>query len=235
MPHKAHVIGVLLCIVVAACGDSNPPPSTALPPIVTPISPTPPVPTQGFTLSGIAKEAWIDTGLPGTTVSIATGPSRGTTIADAEGRYVLANLTPGIYGVTFSRPAPYGSTTYSPVNVFADATFNGAVSLTGHFPVTAANLEGYWVAQGPYPYEPCRILIFQNGRTLQGWFKDGRDYSTSMSGTYAGDAVSIAVGIPGITIEGRVEDERCIRAVIKNEALGGTFPVSISRGGSCAR
>ena len=38
-----------------------------------------------------------------------------------------------------------------------------------------------------------------------------------------------------LTIEGRVEDDRCIQAVIKNEALGGNFPIAIARGGRCGR
>jgi hypothetical protein len=181
------------------------------------------------------KEAWIDTGLPGATVTIASGPSVGSTVTNDHGGYTLSNLLPGIYRVTFSKGAPYGPVTYGPVNVFADAEFSGALSLTGGFPVTAANLQGYWVAQGRYANEPCWILLVQNGTRLEGWYKDRRDYSTSMSGTYTDGTVSIAVGTSGLTIEGRVEDERCIRAVIKNEALGGNFPVAITRGGSCSR
>jgi len=186
-------------------------------------------------LSGTVKEAWIDTGLPGATVTIASGPTPGSTLTNEQGRYTLPDLLPGIYRVTFSKGAPYGSVTYGPVSVFADAQFSGALSLTGGFPVTAANLQGYWVAQGPYANEPCWILLIQNGTKLEGWYKDRRDYSTSMSGTYTGGAIFIQVGTSGLTIEGRVEDERCIRAVIKNEALGGNFPVAISRGGSCSR
>jgi hypothetical protein len=56
-----------------------------------------------------------------------------------------------------------------------------------------------------------------------------------MSGSRTGDSVVLNVASAGLTIEGRVEDERCIRAVIKNEALGGNFPVALSRGGSCSR
>ena len=207
------------------------------PPVTTPTTPTPPVPVTTYTLSGVVKEAWIDTGLPGATVTIAAGPSRGSTATDGQGRYTLTNLLPGVYSVTFSKPAPYGSATYAPVNVFADATFSGGLSLTGGFPVTAANLQGYWVGQGPYPNEPCWILIFQKGSNLDGWYKDGRDYSTAVSGKYEGDSVTMRVdlGDRALTIQGRVEDARCIRAVIKNEALGGNFPITISRGGDCSR
>jgi hypothetical protein len=229
-----HVILVLVAIASSACGNTAAPASSTPAPI-TPTTPTPlPLPTR-YTLSGTVKEAWIGTGLPGATVTIATGPSSGSAITNEHGAYTLSNLVPGIYRVTFSKAAPYGSVTYGPVNVFADAEFSGALSLTGEFPVTAANLQGYWVAQGPYANEPGWILLIQNGTRLEGWYKDRRDYSTSMSGTYSGGAVAIAVGTSGLTIEGRVEDERCIRAVIKNEALGGNFPVMISRGGSCSR
>ena len=168
-------------------------------------------------------------------VAIASGPSSGSSTTDAQGRYTLSNLLPGVYSVTFSKPAPYGSVTYSPVNVFADATLSSALSLSyGPSAITTANIQGYWVAQGPYPNEPCWILLFQNGTRLEGWYKDRRDYSTVMSGTFTGSAVSIDVGTAGLTFEGRVEDARCIRGFIKNEALGGNFPVNLSRGGSCA-
>jgi hypothetical protein len=234
MRHLVPVFVVLAAMTLTGCGESTEPRSV-MPPPTTPTTPTP-QPLTTYTLSGVVKEAWIDTGLPGATVTIATGPSRGTAMTDAQGRYTLPNLLPGVYSVTFSKSLPYGSITYGPVNVpAADASFSGALSLTGGFPVTAANLQGYWVAQGPYPYEPCWILLFQNGTRLEGWYKDGRDYSTAMSGSRAGDAVSIDVGVSGLRIEGRVEDERCIRGFIRNDALGGNFPVAISRGGSCAR
>ena len=233
MRHLAHVLIVLAAVTLARCGEPLPSPATT-PPITTPTTPTP-HPSATYTLSGVVKEAWIDTGLPGATVTIASGPSRGSTTTDALGRYTLPNLMPGSYSVTFSKPLPYGSVTYAPLSVVADASFSGSLSLTGGFPVTSANLQGYWVAQGPYPYEPCWILIFQNGTRLEGWYKDGRDYSTAMSGSRTGDAVSIDVGVSGLRIEGRVEDERCIRGFIRNDALGGNFPVAISRGGSCSR
>jgi hypothetical protein len=233
MRRIAHIIVVLGSIAAASCG--GPAQSGSAAPSLTPPTTLPPrSPVSTYTLSGTVREAWIDTGLPGATVSIATGPSRGSTVTNEQGRYTLTDLLPGVYSVTFSRPAPYGAITYSPVNVFADTAFSGGLSLSSGLPTTAS-LQGYWVAQGPYPNEPCWIVIFQNGKLLQGWYRDQRDYSTSMSGTYDGDAVFIRVGTSGLTIEGHVEDARCIRAVIKNEALGGNFPVAISRGGDCSR
>ncbi len=232
MRRIAQIVIVLGSIAAGSCGGPAGS-GSATPPLTTPTTLPASLPVT-YTLAGMVKEAWIDRGLPGATVSIASGPTRGSTITNEEGRYTLSNLPPGVYSVTFSKPAPYGSVTYSPVNVFADAAFSGALSLTGGFPVTTASLQGYWVAQGPYPNEPCWILLFQSGTKLEGWYKDGRDYSTSMSGTYTGDAVFLDVGASGLTIEGRVEDARCIRAVIKNEALGGNFPVMISRGGTCS-
>ena len=235
MRRLAHIIIVLACVASSRCGGPSQPPFTPPTPVVPPTAPAP-QPTQTFSLSGLVKEAWIDTGLPGATVTIATGPSRGSTTTDEQGRYALTNLVPGVYSVTFSKPAPYGSVTYGPVNVSGNATFSGSLSLSGGFPVTAASLQGYWVLQGPYPHEPGWLLVIQKGTTLEGWYKDRRDYSTAVKGTYMGTAVQIQVdlGTSALTLEGRVEDARCIRGVIKNEALGGNFPIVISRGGACA-
>jgi len=233
---RASALILLLGVAAAAgsCGGSaDSGRITSLPTVPTIVIPPPLSPVATYTLSGLAKEAWIDTGLPGAAVSIASGPAFGTAVTDQAGRYVLSNLPAGSYTVRFSKPAPYGSVTYGPITVTGDTTFNGSVSLTGTFPVTAANLQGYWVAQGPYPNQPAWILILQNGTSLEGWYKDSADYSTTMTGRYIGDAIALDVGASRITIEGRVQDARCIRAFIKNEALGGNFPVMLSRGGSC--
>ena len=234
MRHPARLAIALAVLLLARCGGSSTSPT---PPFSNPIleAPTSLPPPPSYTLSGLVKEAWIDTGLPGATVTIATGPTRAATTTDDQGRYTLSHLLPGVYSLTFSKPAPYGSTTYGPVTVAGDTTFSGALSLSGGFPVTAANLQGYWVAQGPYPNEPCWILLFQNGTKLEGWYKDRQNYSTAMSGRYTGDAVFLDVGTAGLTIDGHVEDARCIRGFIKNDALGGgNFPIAISRGGSCS-
>ena len=235
-----YIAILLVCVAAGSCGEPTGPSSTA-PPLTSPTgtpptSPPSPLPrTTTYTVSGLVKEAWIDTGVPGATVSIASGPSFGSTVTDEQGRYSLANLLPGVYTLTFSKPVLYPSRGTSPVSVFADETVNGGLSLSSVSPATAANLQGYWVAQGPYPHEPSWILLIQNGTRLEGWYKDDRDYSTGMSGTYTGDTMSLDVGVSGIKIEGRVHDARCIRAFIKNEALGGgNFPVTMSRGGNCS-
>jgi hypothetical protein len=234
MRRFAFLAIVLTAVTVAGCGDSAVPRSTA-PPITSPTSPTPQPPITTYTLSGVVKEAWIDTGLPGATVTIVTGPGRGSTTTDEQGRYSLPNLLPGIYTVMMSGPAPWTSRASGSISVFNDTTFTAGLTIPVAFPVTTADLQGHWVAQGPYPNEPCWMVILQNGAKLAGWYKDSRDYSTNMSGTYIGGEVLLDVGVSGLKIEGRVEDERCIRAVIKNEALGGNFQVTISRGGSCGR
>jgi len=225
------IVIVLGLLAVAGCGGRTEGPSTGPLPFTMPTTQPTPAPVTSYTLSGVVKEAWIDTGLPGATVTIASGPSRGSATTDEQGRYAIGNLLPGVYSVTFSKPAPYGRSTYAPINVFADATFSGALSLTGGFPISAANLQGYWVGQGPYPNEPCWLLLFQNGTRLDGWYKDRREYSTAVSGTYTDGSVFLDLGVSRLTIEGRVEDARCIRAVIKDAALGGNFPIAISRGG----
>jgi hypothetical protein len=231
----ALVAVVLASAMAASCGASDGPPSHTAPPVTTPTSPTPQPPATTYTLSGVVKEAWIDTGLPGSTVSVVSGPSRGLATTDEHGRYSLPNLLPGVYTVTMAGPAPWTTRTSGPIGVFADTTFTAGLTFPVAFPVTAANLQGHWVGQGPYPNEPCWMVILQDGTKLQGWYKDSRDYSTAMSGSVVGDAVFLDVGVSGLKIEGRVEDERCIQAVIKNPALGGNFPIAISRGGNCAR
>ena len=235
MSRIARLAVVLACLVMAGCDLGSTAPSPAPGPVPAPGSPAPQPPLQTFTLSGIVKEAWIDTGLPGVSVTIASGPTRGSTTTDEEGRYAFSGLPPGTYQLTYSKPTRYPAQSSGPLNVFEDITYTIAMSMSSPVPVTAADLTGYWVGQGPYPNEPCWLLITQNGTRLEGWYKDRRDYSTTMSGTYAGGAVFLRVGGTGLTIEGRLEDARCMRAVIKNEALGGNFPIEVSRGGSCAR
>src|SRR5437870_2952281 len=144
MRRIARFLLVLVAIAASSCGDAAAT-GPATPLAATPITPAPPPPTR-YALSGTVKEAWIDTGLPGATATIASGPSGGSTVTDEHGGYTLSNLFPGIYRVTFSKSSPYGSVTYGPVSVFADAEFSGVLSLTGAGPVTTANLQGYWVA-----------------------------------------------------------------------------------------
>jgi Carboxypeptidase regulatory-like domain len=235
MRRGAHIFIAFASIAAAGCGDPDGSRATTTPPITSPTAPTTPTPVSTYTLSGVVKEAWIDTGLPGVTVAIASGPIRGTTTTDEQGRYSLSSLLPGVYQLTYSKSAPYPTRSSGPLNVFTDTTHTTVMSIAGPFPATTADLTGYWVGQGPYPNEPCWLLIMQKGTTLEGWYKDRRDYSTALSGTYVAGSVSMRVGGTELTIEGRVEDARCIRAFVKNEALGGNFPIAISRGGNCAR
>lgn len=237
MRRVAHIFIVVASIAVAGCGEPAASPPAATPPITTPTTPTPaPAPVSTYTLSGVVKEAWIDTGLPGVIVRIASGPSLGSTTTDEQGRFVLSALFPGVYQLTYSKSGPYPPRNSGSIGVFADTTYTMAMSITAPFPATTADLTGYWVGQGPYANEPCWLLITQKGTTLEGWYKDRRDYSTAVSGTYVDGSVSLRVGGTELTIEGRVEDARCIRALIKNEALGGNFPIGIARGGpGCVR
>jgi hypothetical protein len=235
MRRVAQIFVVLASIAVAGCGEPAASPPAATPPITTPTTPTPP-PLPTYTLSGVVKEAWIDTALPGVTVTITSGPTRGFTTTDAQGRFSFSALFPGVYQLAYSKSALYPPRTSGSLNVFADTTNSMGMSITAPFPATTADLTGYWVGQGPYANEPCWLLITQKGTTLEGWYKDRRDYSTAVSGTYADGFVSMRVGGTDLTIEGRVEDARCIRAFIKNEALGGNSPLGIARGGSgCVR
>ena len=238
MRRVAYIFIVLASLGIAGCGEPAGAPPATTPPITTPTTPTPPTPAPvpTYTLSGVVKEAWIDTGLPGVTVTIASGPTRGSTATDGQGRFSLPALLPGVYQLAYSKSALYPPRNSGSLSVFADTTYSMAMSITAPFPATTADLTGYWVGQGPYANEPCWLLITQTGTSLEGWYKDRRDYSTTVSGTYAGGSVSLRVGGTDLTIEGRVEDARCIRALIKNEALGGNFPIGIARGGpGCVR
>ena len=89
-------------------------------------------------MSGTVKEAWIDTGLPGASVTIASGPSAGSTVTNEQGEYTLGNLLPGIYRVTFSKGAPYGAVTYGPVGVFAESAMLDLSRIPGNLRLSLA-------------------------------------------------------------------------------------------------
>jgi hypothetical protein len=79
---------VLPCLlaVAAACGGGG----------GTPASPAP----VRWTLSGTVSDAGTQGGLPGARVEIVNGPNQGrSAAADAQGRYTLAALEPGTFGI----------------------------------------------------------------------------------------------------------------------------------------
>ena len=185
------------------------------------------VPT--FTLSGIVKEAWIDSGIAGVTVSVFSGPTPGTTTTDSRGSYSLSNLAAGSYRVSFSKPS--FSTNVQSVTVSADTSLSTNMNVAVTFPFTASDLSGYWAGGGPYPNEPIRIAFIQDGNRLSGLYVDRRDFSESISGTINGRDVVLRVNLAGgaLLFECSVDDARNIRGVVKNERLGGNFPIVMTR------
>lgn len=234
MPRLAHILIVLGCLLAASCGESTERRSTA-PPITTPTTPTPQPPLPSFALSGVVTETWTLLPLPGVTVSVVTGPTRVTATTDSQGRYALVNLTAGVYTVSFSRPS-FAMRTSPAISVFGDTNYSGFIGVQTQFPLSADDLTSSWVGNGPYADEPLWISLIQRGSNLEGVYKDRRTSTTELTGRRDGEAILLRVETPGsvLTIEGRVLDARCIRGVVKNEALGGNFPVSIRRGEGCS-
>ena len=184
-----------------------------------------------FTLSGIVKEAWIDSGLGGVTVSVLSGPSPGTTTTDSRGSYSLSDLASGSYRVSFSKSS--FSTNVQSVTVFADTSFSTIMNVAVAFPVTASDLSGDWAGAGPYPNQPLRIVLIQNGDRLSGLYVDRQDFSESISGTISGQGIAFRVNVAGgaLLFEGTVDDARHLRGVVKNERMGGAnFPIVMTRG-----
>jgi hypothetical protein len=182
-----------------------------------------------FTLSGIVKEAWIDSGLGGVTVSVFSGPTPGTTTTDSRGAYSLSNLAAGSYRVSFSKPA--FSTNTQTVTVSGDTSFSTVVNVDVTFPLTASDLSGYWAAGGRYPNEPIRIAFIQDGNRLSGLYVDRKDFSESISGTINGRDVVFRVDVAdgALLFECTIDDARNMRGVVKNERLGGNFPIAMTR------
>jgi hypothetical protein len=182
-----------------------------------------------FTLSGTVKEAWIDSRLAGVTVSVLSGPTPGTTTTDTRGSYSLSNLAAGSYRVSFSKAS--FSTNVQSVNVTADTSFSTIMNVGVTFPFTPSDLSGYWAGGGPYPSEPIRIAFIQDGNRLSGLYVDRRDFSESISGTINGRQVVFRVNVAdgALLFECSLDDARNMRGVVKNERLGGNFPILMNR------
>jgi hypothetical protein len=182
-----------------------------------------------FSLSGIVKEAWIDSGLGGVTVSVLSGPAPGTTTTDSRGAYSLNNLAAGSYRVSFSKPA--FSTNALTVTVSGDTSFSTILNVGVTFPFTASDVSGYWAGGGPYPNEPFRVAFIQNGNLLSGFYVDRQDFSESLSGTINGRDVVFRVNVAdgALLFECTIDEARNMRGVVKNERLGGNFPIVMTR------
>lgn len=218
----------LASLAFVHCGDSSPPPTGP-----TPLTPVPPLPSPGpaprFAVSGTVVEGWTLLPLPGVTIS-ATGPGNASATADADGRYTLTDLLPGAYTISYSKPI-FRTRAYQAVLVFSDTTHDGRIGLDVQG-FNAADMTGNWVGNGPYRDEPLWLMLIQNGSGFEGFYKDRSSWSRDVTGRRDGSAVLIRVDVPGspLMIEGRLDGDRCLRGVIKNDALGGNFPITFARG-----
>lgn len=214
------------CLVGISCGADPAAPITPVVPSVPPRTPLPPPPL--YTLSGVVKEAFIDLGMAGVVVTIGSGPGVPSAVTDDSGRYVLANLPAGPYPLTFSKPR-FSQKTQA-VTVSGDTTFNTTLLVVTQFPLTPANIQGYWNVGGPYPENPCRLLLLQDGTSIiGGTYRNNHDYSTKLTGTYVGRQLTVRVDVGDtiLTIEASVDDGQNMRGVIKDERRGGNFPITI--------
>lgn len=226
MVRLTRALAVMACLAAASCRSD---PAAPVPPL-TPVVPTPvPVPPPPlYTLSGLVKDAFIDLGMTGVRVAIGSGPGVPAAVTDESGRYTLRNLPAGPYSVTLSRQL-YRSTTQT-VTVSGETTFNASMLAATQFPLTAENILGYWNVGGPYPENPCRLLLLQEGTSITGGaYRNNRDYSTKLTGTYVGRQLTVRVDVGDtiLTVEASVDDGRNMRGVIKDERHGGNFPITI--------
>ena len=234
MRRAAHIIIVLAMVSATGCGESSE--SRFTPPPITGPTPPPPIPpSPTHTISGAIRETWTLLPVSDVTVAVSAGPTSATAVTDADGRFALTNLTPGLYNLAWSKPF-FGTRTQDLIPVSADTTFNATIGVAVASEATAADLTGSWVGNGPYPDEPLWLTLIQRGGSIEGFYKDRVSSTTSVGGTRDGDMIRLRLSqVPQpLTYEGRVLDRRCIRGVIKNEALGGNFPITLSRGTVCS-
>jgi hypothetical protein len=182
--------------------------------------------SPSFSLTGRIKEAWVDIGLSGVQVAV---PGAAPAVTDHDGNYTIAGLLPGPYVVTLSRPSFHAKT--QTVVVSGDTTLSTTLLSETVFPLSADDIAGIWAGGGPYPDEPFRLTLIHEGNGLAGWYIDRRYASDSVTGTYVGRALAFRVPVADgvLTFECTVDDERHVHGLVKNERLGGNFPISMTR------
>jgi hypothetical protein len=226
MRRLAFLAIVLASFALVQCGES-------LPPVAPGQLPTPPGPTPGplprHSISGVVVDGWTQLPLGGVTVSTA-GPTVTSTTTDENGRYTLANLLPGTYTILLSKPL-FRTRTYQSVLVSSDTTHDGRIGLDVPSTYSSADLTGLWVGHGPYRDEPLWLTLIERGGSFEGLYQDRSVSSRAVSGRREGNHVWLRIDVPGspLTVEGDVLEDRCLRGVVKNEALGGNFPIMFAR------
>lgn len=229
MRRLALIAAVLACLGFVRCGDSSGPPATPTP-FPPPPLPPPPGPLPTYSIAGVVIDGWTQLTLDGVTVSVS-GLTRTTTTTDRDGRYRVPNLPPGAYDISLSKPL-FRTRTYQSVLVVSDTAHEGRIGLDVQSPFSAADLSGLWVGHGPYRDEPLWLTLIERGGGFEGLYQDRSVSSRDVTGRREGNHVWLRIDVPGLplTVEGDVERDRCLRGVIKNEALGGNFPITFARG-----
>jgi hypothetical protein len=225
MRRLALIVSVLATVSVVRCGESSQPAGTPTP-LPGPPAPAPP-PTHS--VSGVVIDGWTQLTLGGVTAS-AAGATQATTTTDGDGRYTLADLLPGVYTISLSKPL-FRTRTYQQILVLSNITHDGRIGLEVPSPFSS-DLTGLWVGHGPYHDEPLWLTLIETVGSFEGLYQDRSVSSRDISGRREGNHVWLRIGVPGspLTVEGDVDADRCLRGVIKNEALGGNFPITFARG-----
>lgn len=228
MRRLAHIFIVLAALGVVHCGESPTPPAGPTP------APQPPFPSPGpvptFSITGSVVDGWTLIALPGVAVT-ASGPAQRSAMSDENGRYTIMNLPSGSYTLTYTKPL-FRARAYQPVLVFSDITHDGRIGYDVQSPVTAADLSGLWVGHGPYRDEPLWLTLIERGGAFSGLYQDRSVWSRTITGRRDGNHLWLRIEASGglLTVEGDVLKDRCLYGVIKNEALGGNFPITFARG-----
>jgi len=185
---------------------------------------------QPVAVSGIVTEPMTGLGVGGVTVEIVTGPSGGSTTTGADGKYSLNGLLPGGYMIRIAKPFFGPTLTYS-VNVLQDTTLSRTLNPQGRLPYTVDDVGAYWDGGGPYPNQPFRLAIYQDGTSVFGFYRAGSDVSGAVSGSYVGGRLTLRVPVDGaiLTFDLTLDDARTAHGLVKDERFGGNFPIQIKR------
>ena len=184
-----------------------------------------------LSLRGTVKEPMTSIGLEGVTVAIVSGPSGGSTTTAADGTYSLSGLLPGAYSVRFTKPFFGPDNVTLPVSVVQDATLSWTMNPQGRVPYTTADAGAYWDGGGPYPNEPFRFAIYQDGTSIFGFYRARSDVSGGVTGTNVGGRLTLRVPVADgvLMFDLTLDDARNARGLVKDERFGANFPVHMKR------
>jgi len=185
---------------------------------------------QLLSLSGTVREPMTGVALDGVNVVIVSGPTIKSTLTAADGTYSLDGLLPGQYSIRFAK-AFFGPDVLIPISVPQNTTFAWTMNPQGRLPYTTQDVGAYWDGGGPYPNEPFRVAIYQDGTSVRGFYRARSDVSGGVTGTYQGGRLTLRVPLDGavLTFDLTLDDARNARGLVKDERFGGNFPVQMKR------